>query len=394
MRLLLINDYGLQGGGTENRVRLLVNEFLKNNYFERIHILQVKGTEPVNKDAGVSFYYSSGKLKESYHVVKDIIRKEQIDIIQAHNMLALTPAGIKAAKELNVPVVWFAHDYWPLCAKRTFIDPYEAEKKESCQKAGFMHCLRCVGIRTCLRLKLFRYLLREVDLAVAASNFVKDIYESHGLLKGKWQVVSPWIDVDIFLSTASYTNRNNCIVFTGPLVDYKGAWVMAKAFKDVLREIPDARLKFIGGQQESNNVYRKKLERIFAEDGVSCHVDFLGHKDWHSLKQLYQNTGVYVCPPVWRETFGLNWAEAMAAGCPVIASSIGSLPELLEGKAILTPPRDHRKLAENIIFLLKNKDVSDNLNRKGIKYINETFRVERAAEAIIKIYKQYIYNCN
>lgn len=389
MNLLVINDFGLQGGGTENRVKLLVDEFLKRGSFETIQVIQLSSREILPYNNKVSFYGSSGGFKETYRLAKDIIRSQHVDIVQAHNMLAFTPSGISAAKDLKVPVVWFAHDYWPLCAKRSFIDPYEASKKQLCKKTSFLHCVGCSGLKTQVRLWGFRQVLGKLDLAVASCNFVKNLYESHNFLKGKWEVVKPWIETDCFLSRTE-VKRDSSVVFTGSLLDYKGAWVLAEAFIEVIKVLPDARLKFAGSEQELNSRYRKRLDDILSKNGVTNQVEFLGYLNWDRLLELYMTAGVYVCPTVCMESFGLNWAEAMAAGCPIVASDIGSLPNFLKGKAVLVPPRDKDRLAEVIISVLKDKAAAEELSRKGFDYVEKNFRVERAADKILSLYKKYL----
>ncbi len=389
MNLLVINDYGLQGGGTENRVRLLIDQFLKMGCFRSIHILQLGDRKAPSYDNRVKFYYSSGNYKETYNLTQDIIKKQRIDITQAHNLLAITPSCLAAAKALNIPLVWFAHDYWPLCAKRSFIDPYRASEKKECQKANFLKCIKCSGIKTQIRLSIFRRILEKADLAVASCNFVKQMYESHGLLKGRWKVITPWIKTDRFMSKDKF-EKDRSIIFTGSLLDYKGAWVLAQAFIKVVKVFPQVRLKFAGSEQELNSRYRNRIDDIFAKSGATNQVEFLGYLDWDKLVQLYNSAGVYVCPTVCMESFGLNWAEAMAAGCPVVASEIGSLPDFLKGRAVLVPPRDSAGLAEGIIRVLNNKNFSEELSNKGHDYVENNFKVERAAEEILNLYKKHL----
>jgi glycosyltransferase involved in cell wall biosynthesis len=388
MKLLVINDAGIKGGGAENRIRLLLVEFQKRGFFEEIHILQSK-TEAVDKTGGFIIHTVDPGYISSYRATARVINKTGIDIVQTHNMLALTPSGILAAHELKIPIVWFAHDYWPLCAKRSFIDPYEASKKQLCKKTSFLHCVDCSGLKTQVRLWGFRQVLGKSDLSVASCNFVKNLYESHNFLKGKWEVVKPWVETDCFLSRAE-VKRDSSVVFTGSLLDYKGAWVLAEAFIEVIKVLPDARLKFAGSEQEFNSRHRKRLDDIFSKYGVANRVKFLGYLNWDKLLELYKGSGVYACPTVCMESFGLNWAEAMAAGCPVVASDIGSLPDFLKGRAILVTPRDKDKLAEGIISVLKDKSLAEELSRKGIEYIENNFRVKHSADEILNLYSHLL----
>ncbi len=76
-------------------------------------------------------------------------------------------------------------------------------------------------------------------------------------------------------------------------------------------------------------------------------VRFVGRVDEARLAQLRAGAALAVVPSRSAETFGLAAAEAMAAGLPVAASSVGALPELV-GEEGLAPPGDAGALAAAI----------------------------------------------
>jgi glycosyltransferase involved in cell wall biosynthesis len=385
MRLLVVNDFGIQGGGTENRVRLLLDEFLRRRYVSSVDILQSAG-RPVPQDDTMRVTQTCGGVRETYRLTRRIIREKKIDIVQAHNMLSVTPSVVAAAHRANVPVVWFAHDYWPLCAHRSFVDAFRAREKQTCSHANFRACLPCCGARARLRLWIFRRMMRTVESAIASAECVRRVYEDHGFLRGTWSVIAPWIDTSVFHGGDAHS-RQPIVVFTGSLIDYKGAWVLAHAAKLIRAQVPAARFIFIGGSGREEAPYRKDIENIFREGGVSEGAEFREYASWRELAGVYRKAGVYVCPTVCMETFGLNWAEAMACGTPVVASQIGSLPEFLENKAVLVPPRSPEKLAEGVIRVLKDKALAEKLGSEGIQYCAQRFNVSTAAEKIIARYE-------
>lgn len=392
MRALIVNDAGISGGGAETRIRLLAEEFLRRRVFEEIHILGAADSMPdtpkglIRHSLSASYALDWFKI---YKVTRQIIKRHGINIVQVHNMQRLSPSPLLAASHMQVPVVWIAHDYWPLCAYRSFINPYKAQSMALCEEAKFKKCIRCVGIKAALRLKLFQWVISKADVAISPGNFVKDLYESHNILKGKWKIVRPWVALDIF-EDVRQNEIPNQIIFVGSLADYKGGWVAAESLKYILEVFPDTILKFIGPNQEKDGIFRKRIEEIGIRDSTLKNMVFLGYKDHDGLRDEYSKGGISLCPPVWFELFGLTWAEAMAAGCPVVASSIGSLPEFLKGKGILVPARDAQRLAGAVIDLLKNKDYAKNLAEEGKRYAIESFKVNRAADEIIDIYKQLI----
>lgn len=75
---------------------------------------------------------------------------------------------------------------------------------------------------------------------------------------------------------------------------------------------------------------RAALERLAADLGVASEVRFLGHvPDDRTYRAVIRRARALALPSEW-EAYGLVLLEAMAAGVPVIASSVGGLPEVLD----------------------------------------------------------------
>ena len=90
------------------------------------------------------------------------------------------------------------------------------------------------------------------------------------------------------------------------------------------------------------------LARRIAEAGATDRIRCLGHSQ--DIAPIYRALDVLAAPSRW-EGFGLMLAEAMAAGCAVVASSVGAIPEVTAGAAVLVPPDDPDALAEALAGL-------------------------------------------
>ncbi len=387
MKLLIINDYGISGGGTENRIKLLVEELLNRKTFEEIHILSRFDN---NKDTENLKFHACKTQKESFSLAWKIIRKNKIDIVQVHNALAISPLPILAAKILRKPIVFFAHDYWPICGRRSFILAETASQEILCNETKLKKCIQCVGWKTVLKLKIFKKIINLCSFGISSSNFLANIYEKEGTLKNKWKIILPWIDLGKFAQNEQVLHKENIILFVGSLIEFKGAWIAVKSLKYVLKEIPDAKLAIIGDSQEEQSIHRNKIENHINNDLVSNNVLFLGKKNWDELKEWHHKSKVFVFPTICMETFGLVWAEAMAARCPVIASEVGSVPELLNSRGMLVKPRDEIELANAIIKVLKDNNLQNKMTQEGINYAKENFDVKKSAEKLISIYKSLL----
>jgi glycosyltransferase involved in cell wall biosynthesis len=91
----------------------------------------------------------------------------------------------------------------------------------------------------------------------------------------------------------------------------------------------------------------RSLEAQGGERGTPAPVRFLGRVDEAELARLRAGAAIAIVPSRSAETFGLAAAEAMAAGLPVIATSVGALPDLV-GEEGLVPPEDCAALAAAI----------------------------------------------
>jgi glycosyltransferase involved in cell wall biosynthesis len=97
-------------------------------------------------------------------------------------------------------------------------------------------------------------------------------------------------------------------------------------------------------------------------DGIDAHV--LGHVDDATLGALYRRSAVFAFPSR-AEGFGLPMLEAMAAGAPVVASNVTSLPEVAGDAAVFVPPDDPAALADAIARVAGDAVISQSLLARG-----------------------------
>ena len=144
------------------------------------------------------------------------------------------------------------------------------------------------------------------------------------------------------------------IVFTGRLVPYKGAHVLIAAMTMLQRQGIQAVCRIIGGSWFGNRRPTSYIRNLRRNSPDNC--DFLGYHSGEALSQLVRASDVFCCPSIWNDPFPLAPIEGMAAGLPVVASSVGGLPEVLaHGGGILVPPNDPERLAAALASLLTDE---------------------------------------
>ena len=81
------------------------------------------------------------------------------------------------------------------------------------------------------------------------------------------------------------------------------------------------------------------------------------------------------------EGFGLPILEAMSYDCPVVASNVSSLPEVVGDAGVLVNPKNAKAIAKGIEKAIKNRD---NLVKKGRKQVKK-FSWEKCARETLKV---------
>ena len=171
----------------------------------------------------------------------------------------------------------------------------------------------------------------------------------------------------------------------GRLVEDKGFDVAIRAFAEVIRRIPNARL-LLGG----DGAAKPALEQLAADLGVSSSVEFAGALNPLQVPELINRASVVVVPSRWKEPFGLVALEAALMARPVVAARIGGLPEVVEEDrtGLLVDPDDHIALAAALEYLLTDSKAADRMGEAAQMRARERFSWARCVDTYEHLYEQ------
>ncbi len=141
-----------------------------------------------------------------------------------------------------------------------------------------------------------------------------------------------------------------------------------------------------------DGVLRKELEREVEVRGLSDRVRFFGHLPHSELMRLYREEGsrlIVVLPSVdlgngQHEGIPVSLIEAMGYGIPVVSTTTGGIPELLEGGAgLLIPPQASHALADGIQQLIENSELRKRLVQAGRERVEKEFAVDKVVAELV-----------
>ncbi|MFH1326490.1 MAG: glycosyltransferase family 1 protein [Candidatus Falkowbacteria bacterium] len=126
-----------------------------------------------------------------------------------------------------------------------------------------------------------------------------------------------------------------------------------------------------------------KAKEVIKKYNLQDAIIELGYIDEKDKPALYQESDLFLFPSLY-EGFGLPILEAMAYGVPVITSNSGAMAEVAGDSAILVDPNDYENIADQISEVLENKELQDDLIKKGKERVKE-FSWEKCAKETLEI---------
>lgn len=167
-------------------------------------------------------------------------------------------------------------------------------------------------------------------------------------LRGRVVVVRNGVDCGFFARPSGSFGREGPmrIAFVGRMIPDKGADVLVSAVSR-MRAAKEVTLTLVGSSGFSANDPLTPFERSVRQSIESARSRALirPFAPRPEIAAFLATVDVLVVPSRWAEPFALTVLEGMAAGCAVVASDIGGIPEAAGGAALLVPPRDPDALA-------------------------------------------------
>lgn len=181
--------------------------------------------------------------------------------------------------------------------------------------------------------------------------------------------------------------NSKLILFLGAINLRKGPDILLFSFANVLKEIKEANLIFVGGGN-----FTSELKSLAKKNGLEKNVHFTGFIDEDLKPYYYKSADVFVLPStISTEVFPLVLLEAMASNLPVVTSDLFTFKSIIhDGKnGLLSRKRDVNDLSDKIIAVLEDVELRTKLSKNALNDI-EKYSWDEISEKTEMLYNELI----
>lgn len=274
------------------------------------------------------------------------------DVVGFWSMGGMSHSLIEGVRRRGLPIVLFVHDLWLEYGPRVdqWLRLFAAPRRTPVARlvGGFTGLPTRVGYGGAGRYVFVSDFVRRRALALDLGLRDADVAPSG-------------IEPGFLASPHPERAWDWCLLHVGRLDATKGIEDAVAALTD----LPEtATLTFVGRRDAPGE---RVLEELVAELALSERVTLLGHRTHGEIAALYAEHDAVLFPVRWEEPWGLVPLEAMAAGCPVIATGQGGSGEYLDDgeNCVLVPPADPAALARAVRRLAEDPALRARLRAGG-----------------------------
>lgn len=299
------------------------SDFVSNIDFNNLSRIGKLARAP--KILGRIIYSKSARDK-----VARLIDKVKPDLVHLHMIdHQLSPSILHAFRDAGLPVIQTCHQYKLVCPSYRLFVMHKNKICEKCLHGQFYHAVleRChkesLGASAMVALESYVHRFMKIhdniDLFHVPSQFLGE-----KLIEGGFPREKIWHNF-YTINLADYPyhpDSSDYIIYYGRLSEEKGVLTLLKA----MQQLPEVKLRIVG-----DGPHRPVLEK-FARQHELNNVEFLGNRGGDELISLVQNARFVVVPSEWYDNSPLVIYESFSMGKPVIASTLGGMPELVDDR--------------------------------------------------------------
>lgn len=174
------------------------------------------------------------------------------------------------------------------------------------------------------------------------------------------------VSVDASLPELRFSRRQVPVrlLTVGRITPVKGLEYLLRAIVELRDSGMAFQLKFAGPEQEAG--YAARLKSEIAALGASEWVEFCGEIPSEKMEEAYREADIFILPSLSEGTPKVL-PEAMAKGLPIIATTVGAVPEIVGDAGILLEPRDVQGLSAALLRLGRDPELRLKLGQNAVR---------------------------
>jgi glycosyltransferase involved in cell wall biosynthesis len=365
--ILLLNETS-GPGGAETVLFNIAQNLDRNRYNPRVVLFRPGWFKGFLEEHGIPVDIIPSRKSWDMSFVKRLCgycREHKIDLIHAH-LPGGNLYGSIAGKILHIPVICTLHN--------EFVMPGSVERFNS------------------IKMFMVRNLASKL---VIVAEFMRDDYLSKGRIPSRkmlliYNGVRP-VDSDVsfsledFNKAISYQEGDILIAHIANLRTPKGHNILIEAAARVLGESPKAKFLLIG--EEGDGRIKSDIMARMKAHNIADRVILLGFR--RDVFQILKHVDIFVLSSI-SEGLPVSVVEGMRSSLPVVATTVGGLPEVVKDgvSGYLVKPGDPDALAERLIALCKSPELRIRMGQKGSEIASEIFSLDTMISKYQALYEE------
>jgi len=236
------------------------------------------------------------------------------------------------------------------------------------------------------------------DKVICGSKFmVEHIVKHYHTSRAKIVLIPRGVDMDAFSTPLDFNfiddfkdryQLEDTFVITqvARITHWKDQKTTIKAFLEVKKTIPNAKLLLVGSVDETRKNYYNELKELVSESEFPEDIIFTGNQQ--KVKEIFALSDVSISASNKPETFGRANVESIFMGTPLLATNIGATADyVMEGdNGFLFAPNNVEELANLILKTKKTTFYKEAMARN----IKKNFSLEQMVEKNLSVYKELV----
>lgn len=241
-----------------------------------------------------------------------------------------------------------------------------------------------------------KYFHKRVDHFTAISHFIREVLIKYGVPQSKISVarsaVRPEIyekisrknSKEILLGRYNLPAHHTLIGNASALTSQKGHETLIRAIKKLETKNSDFSVLIAGDGNQRESLL--SLTRQLKLEKRICFTGFI-----HNVPEFLAGLDILAVPSN-NEGLGTVILDGVLAGCAVIGSRVGGIPEIIthEKTGLLEEVGDYEKLADNLLALVQNPQMRDQLSQNAKAWVIQEFGLNAMVQGNLSVYKKVL----